>query len=180
VPRRVHSPAARAGADAGPFDADAFETSQLLLELIHVAYATRGADSAAVAEGAVGPAPAEPPSTHAIRAAIHVYQHGERTIGELASGLGISYGWASRVVTGLEAAGLVARRIDPGDRRVVRVSLTPQAVEMVESAYRWRGDAVERALAALDEDGRRAVITFLRRVTHELATAAQERRPLAG
>jgi DNA-binding MarR family transcriptional regulator len=178
--RRVQSAAVRAGPDPGPFDADTFETSQLLLELIHVAYATRGADSTAAVERDLGAAPAEAPSTHAIRAAIHVYQHGERTIGELATGLGISYGWASRVVTGLETSGLVARRTDPGDRRVVHVSLTPRAVEMVESAYRWRGDAVERALAALDEDGRRAVIHFLRRVTHELATAAQERRPLAG
>jgi len=179
MPRRVHSPAARAGADAGPFEADAFEASRLLLELIHVAYATRGVDATAAARWDMGP-DAAPPSTHAIRAAIHVHQHGERTIGELASGLGISYGWASRVVSGLETAGLAARRVDPDDHRVVRVSLTPAASDMVESAYRWRGDAVERALTALDEDGRRAVITFLRRVTHELATAARERRPLAG
>jgi DNA-binding MarR family transcriptional regulator len=180
MPPRVHSPSSRAGARSGPFAADTFETSQLLLELIHVAYATRGADSTAAVESPAGPVAGEPPSTHAIRAAIHVYQHGERTIGELAAGLGISYGWASRVVSGLEASGLVARRPDPDDRRVVRVSLTPPAIEMVEDAYRWRGDAVERALASLDEDGRRAVISFLRRVTHELAAAAQERRPLAG
>jgi DNA-binding MarR family transcriptional regulator len=189
MPKRVQSRATR-GAEPvpAPLSADAFETSHLLLELIHVSYATRGTDAAEiVGQGASGPADVHvagsgprAPTTHAIRAAIHVYQHGQRSIGELASGLGISYGWASRVVTELEDAGLVARRPDADDRRVVRVSLTPEAIEMVESAYRWRGDAVERALTALDEDGRRAVRTFLRRITEELAAAAQERRPLAG
>ncbi len=162
----------------GPLSSDTFDTSRLLLELIHVAYTTRDSDAGVAPRGR--PGAARTPSTHAVRAAIHVYQHGERTIGELASGLGISYGWASRVVSELAAEGLVSRRMDPDDRRVVRVSLTPGADQMVENDYRWRGDAVERALATLDQDGRRAVRTFLRRVTHELGAGAPEGRPKAG
>lgn len=179
MPGDVHSDAA-AVQGAGGLSDDAFEASQLLVELLHVTYASRAIDASAAGGGTAGHPSADAPPTHAIRAAIHVYQHGVRTVGELATGLGISYGWASRVVTELEQAGLVSREPDPSDRRIVRVSLTPRAVEMVESAYRWRGDAVERALSVLDEDGRRTVLAFLRRVTGELAAAAQERRPSAG
>ncbi len=180
---------------AGPTDRpalsdDAFEASRLLLELVHVAYATRSAEAQTAASA---PRPAasgslvvdsgetveasarHAPSTHAIRAAIHVYQHGGRTIGELADGLGISYGWASRVVSELEASGMLERRIDPTDRRVVHVSLTPAAAEMVERTYRWRGEAVDRALEGLDAGERAAVRMFLRRVTEELASARERR-----
>ena len=164
---------------------EAFEVSQLLLELVHIAYATRAAEaasaSATTAAGPATPAAARPaPSTHAIRAAIHVYQHGERTIGELAEGLGISYGWASRIVADLEATGMLERRVDPADRRIVHVRLTREATAMVENTYRWRGEAVERALAGLDPDARRLVADFLRRVTEELAGAGRGRRPEAG
>ena len=167
-------------APAPPLSADAFEISRQLIELIHVAYATRSADTAP-AQRSTRSGPADvlrAPSDHAVRAAIYVYQHGDRTVGELAQGLGISYGWASRVVSELEETGHVVRQPDPGDRRVVHVSLTPAAADMVERAYRWRGDAVERALARLDDDGRRTVTTFLRDVTRELADAGRER--LAG
>ncbi len=153
-----------------PLSDDAFETSQLLLELIHVSYATRAAEARTAASGGRS-ARRSTPSTHAIRAAIHVYQHGERTIGELATGLAISYGWASRVVSELEAEGMLDRRVDPSDRRVVRVSLTDEAMDMVERTYRWRGEAVERALAGLDADERRTVMDFLRRVSVELGDA---------
>jgi DNA-binding MarR family transcriptional regulator len=184
MPKPVNPPAARAttgSAGIGPagLAADTFETSRLLLELVHVAHAMRAADVPPAGQGAPGHRPAAP-SPHAVRAAIHVYQHGDRTIGELASGLGVSYGWASRIVSELEATAMLRREPDARDRRVTRVSLTPAATEMVERAYRWRGEAVERALEDLDDAGRRAVVTFLRHVTRELAAAAEKRRSLAG
>jgi DNA-binding MarR family transcriptional regulator len=193
VTRPVHSPGGPgsrhtsrrgAGRDLPALSDDAFEASRLLLELVHVAYATRAAEAETAAAAraprgtgvsAAGRVLRSAPSTHAIRAAIHVYQHGERTIGELAEGLGISYGWASRVVSELEATGMVERRVDPVDRRVVHVSLTSDAAEMVERTYRWRGEAVDQALAGLDAHDREVVRTFLRRVTEELARAGQER-----
>src|SRR5512146_293994 len=153
------------GRSAPPLSDDAFEASRLLLELIHVTYAARGSSPTDPYPADADPAHTRAaPSTHAIRAAIHVYQHGERTVGELAAGLGISYGWASRVISELEDAGMVVRHTSDTDRRVVRVTLTPEAIAMVENAYRWRGEAVDRALAPLDADGRRAVTAFLRRV----------------
>jgi DNA-binding MarR family transcriptional regulator len=160
---------------------EAVETSRLLVEFLHAAYATRRLDAAdtddspAVADPVLGAQStavhrATPPggSVHAVRAAIHVYQHGERTVGQLASGLGISYGWASRIVEELEAHGYVIREQDAVDRRIVRVRLNPDALEEVERAYRWRGRAVEEALATLAEPERGAVRAFLRRLTELL------------
>jgi DNA-binding MarR family transcriptional regulator len=114
-------------------------------------------------------------SSHAVRAAIHVHQHGERTIGELAAGLGISYGWASRVVDELEAANYVIRERDPYDHRIVRIRLDPAAIEAVEHAYRWREHDVREALEPLSDDARDAVRVFLRSVTDRLRSGRDER-----
>jgi DNA-binding MarR family transcriptional regulator len=157
----------------------ALETSRLLVEFLHAAYATRKLDAegeggAPIAGGGDGDregAHAKTSgdvSTHAVRAAMHVHQHGERTVGQLASGMGISYGWASRVVDELEAAGYLIRERDSADRRIVRVRLNPAMRAEVERAYRWRGRAVEEALEPLGETEREAVRLFLRRVTELL------------
>lgn len=162
---------------------EALETSKLLVEFLHATYATRrrrfdeDGDDAGGAHGGTGVrreggAPGADSgsgrpemSPHAIRAAIHIYRHGERTVGQLASGLGISYGWASRVVDELEAAHYLVRERDTADRRVVRVRLDKTALEEVERAYAWHGEAVSDALGPLTESERAAVRLFLRRVT---------------
>jgi DNA-binding MarR family transcriptional regulator len=106
-----------------------------------------------------------------IRAAIHIHANGPQTISQLATGIGVSQGWASRIVDELERAGYVERQRDPADRRVVRVSLVPAAVERVERAYRWRGDAVESALEGMSATERAAVAEFLRRFVKAARTA---------
>jgi len=105
---------------------------------------------------------------HAVRAAIYLYQHGEQPVGALARGLGVSMGWASRVVEELEAAGLVGRRRDPADRRIAWIRLTDDSRARVEAEYRWRGDAVERALATYSPEERRIINGFIRSLTDEL------------
>jgi DNA-binding MarR family transcriptional regulator len=122
-------------------------------------------------------------SQPAIRAAIELHQRGELTMGQLAEGMGISKGWASRVVEELETAAIVERAGDPADRRVVRVRLAASAREAVGVAYRWRMEPIERALAGLDPVQRRAVRTFLARLIDELTAAdaagepAPDRKP---
>jgi DNA-binding MarR family transcriptional regulator len=156
----------------GQLSEAALETSRLVLEFLHAAYATRqfdvnGAHSAGSGEQPSGTHDSASTgiSAHTVRAAVHVYQHGDRTVGQLASGLGISYGWASRVVEELEATGYAIRERDVDDRRVVRVRLNPLRIQVVERALEWRGRVVEEALAPLDESEREAVCVFLRRVT---------------
>jgi len=160
---------------------EALETSRLLVVLLHAAYAIRrtddeeAGDAARNGTGASGPA-SPVLSSHAARAAIHIYQYRERTVGQLASGLGISYGWASRVVEELEAADYVIRERDSDDRRVVRLRLNPAKLKDVERAFEWHGRAVEDALDPLSESEREAVRAFLRRLT-ELLRRDQGERP---
>ena len=157
------------------------ETSRLLVEFLHAAYATRRLDAEARSgEPTNGRAKTHgiqsvALSAHAVRAAIHVYQHGERTVGQLAAGLGISYGWASRVVEELEAAGYATRERDANDRRVVRVRLDPARVGEVEQAYHWRSESVGAALEPLADSDRAAVRAFLRRLTEILRAGEFER-----
>ena len=169
---------------------EALEISRLLLEVLQVGHGGRRTGSeppateaahvaalAAAAKAGGGPTsgapgtPDSPIASHVIRAAIHIYAHGPRTITELAAGLGISQGWASRVVDEMEKAGYVERERDGTDRRVVRVRLSPKAVERVEMVYSWRGDAVEAALDGMSGVERGAVTEFLRRFV-EAARAA--------
>jgi DNA-binding MarR family transcriptional regulator len=111
---------------------------------------------------------ATPLTPHAVRAAVHLYEHGRLTIGQLAANLDVSDGWASRVVNELVTSGMAVREQDPVDRRVVHVSMAPDARTHVESAYRWRSEAIERALRAFDPGERALVVEFLRRTVHEL------------
>lgn len=163
-----------------PLGRDAVEISKLLVEVLQVGHVGRrsGADAgptgdtgemhaATPAAGVPGGRPG-PLSSHVIRAAIHIYGNGPQTIGQLATGLGVSQGWASRVVDEMERAGYVVRERDPDDRRVVRVSLAPAAVARVEKAYRWRGDAVEAALEGMTPHERDVVARFLRRFVDEV------------
>ena len=161
---RVTAPTGAGAAPDGPatpLSDDALEISKLLVEVLQVGYpgrrggASSDPDAPQVERGAV--------TSQLIRAAIHIYGQGPQTIGQLADGLGISQGWASRVVDEMERTGYLVRERDPQDRRVVRVRLAPEAIERVERAYRWRGDAVEEALAGLSDGERAAIRSFLAR-----------------
>ena len=173
LPDMAHLPLGRA----------AVEISKLLVEVLQVGHVGRrgGPDAGTTADAEAGsveavagniPGHAGPISAHVIRAAIHIYGNGPQTIGQLASGLSVSQGWASRLVDEMERAGYVARERDPGDRRVVRVSLVPAAVERVEKAYRWRGDAVEAALEGMSPKDRAVIAAFLRRFVDEVKASA--------
>jgi DNA-binding MarR family transcriptional regulator len=54
----------------------------------------------------------------------------------------------------LVASGLVDRQDDPDDRRQLRLTLTGDGTELVDSVMRHRRAAVRRAMAEMPEDGR--------------------------
>src|SRR5579871_1408338 len=49
-------------------------------------------------------------------------------VGDLAEGLNISFGWASRIADELTGLGLIERACDEDDRRVVHLRLTEKAI----------------------------------------------------
>lgn len=75
----------------------------------------------------------------------HVVQ-GPRSIGELASRMGVTQQAASKAVAELEGLGYLERRPDPGDARIRRVGLSPRGAEAVELARAVRAD-IEAELA---------------------------------
>jgi DNA-binding MarR family transcriptional regulator len=162
---------------------DTRRIARLVVDLLHSASATRREDSSVSADdagetggrtSAHGKGDGRPPvSPQAVRAAVLVYEMQVATVGGIATGLGISAGWASRLVEELEERGYVVRERDLADRRVVRIQLSPDAVDEVSRVYHWRDEAVERALAGIDADGRAAVGRFL-------AALVEELRPEAG
>lgn len=101
---------------------------------------------------------------------------GAMTMGALASMLRVRPPTASKTVSRLAAIGLVERKVEPGDARVVRVGLTTQGVEKAR-AIELVWDAVERELVAgLDQKERKRLRKLLRKIARNLAatTGADE------
>jgi DNA-binding MarR family transcriptional regulator len=67
-----------------------------------------------------------------VAALVSVERHGPLTLGRLAEIERVTPPSITRVVAALEAAGLVSREADPGDRRVARVSITAQGSELLQ------------------------------------------------
>ncbi len=79
-------------------------------------------------------------------------QHGELTLGELASIERIAPPSMTRIAARLEANGLLERRSDSADRRVARVAISPAGEDLLRQ-NRARGDAfVTSRLAALSAE----------------------------
>ena len=109
-----------------------------------------------------------------VRALLYLAQHGGRalTVGELAEGVGVSLGWASRVADELVAAGLLERVRDDRDRRVVQLRLTPRATLISSRLWSDREEAIVAALSEVFPEERQVIARFLRRLTAELETHA--------
>lgn len=79
---------------------------------------------------------------------------GPLTLGELSAAEAVRPPTMTRVVACLEEAGLVSRTVDPADRRVAHVAVTPKGDRWLER-NRGRKDAfLASRLAALDPDDR--------------------------
>lgn len=81
---------------------------------------------------------------------------GPLTLGDLAAREQVAPPTITRAVTGLEAEGLVVRRIDQDDRRVARVEVTPAGRKLLERARTRKNAWLARRLRALpSEDAER-------------------------
>jgi MarR family 2-MHQ and catechol resistance regulon transcriptional repressor len=78
--------------------------------------------------------------------------------------LGWSKANATEVTANLQERGLVRRRRDPGDRRLVVVDLTFGGRELVERLFPEHSDRVTRAFGALDETEKRSLAELCRKL----------------
>lgn len=85
----------------------------------------------------------------------------------------LSQSRVSRVVSGLEAEGLVRRETDPNDSRAVTVALTPQGMATFEAArHRHHRDLEEHFFSILNDIEIRQLAT----ITTKLLAVEQNRR----
>jgi len=84
---------------------------------------------------------------------------GPITLTDLAAAEQVRPPTMTRVVAALEADGLVAREVDPADRRITRVRATARGARVLEEGRLRRVEALARELAAL---GARDVATLER------------------
>jgi DNA-binding MarR family transcriptional regulator len=82
---------------------------------------------------------------------------GSPTLGELAVRESVQPPTLTRIVTALEARGLVSRFVDPVDRRVARVAVTPAGEAVLEERRSLRDAYLARRLSALGPDQREAL-----------------------
>jgi len=71
---------------------------------------------------------------------------------------------ATEVTATLQERGLVRRRRDPSDRRLVGVDLTYSGRELVERLFPEHSDRVTRAFGALDEGEKRSLAELCRKL----------------
>ena len=88
-------------------------------------------------------------------------------IGELAGRLEIVPRSATTMVDGLESAGLVARRMDPSDRRSVLVTCTAQGKGLIARLDQERRSGAEALFAPLSVEQKEELLRLLALLTGE-------------
>jgi DNA-binding MarR family transcriptional regulator len=96
---------------------------------------------------------------------------GSPTLGELAAAEQVQPPTATRLVTTLESAGLVARETDGDDRRVVRVRITAEGRRNLQRIRTLKNAYLTRRLAALDPAERAQTEGLTQLLEHLVADA---------
>jgi DNA-binding MarR family transcriptional regulator len=94
------------------------------------------------------------------------------TPGELAERLHLSTPTVVKSAKRMEASGLVARRRDDADRRLVRLYLTKRGRSVRTDIEAARDELERRATAALSDTERRHLVSSLRKIIVAISDAA--------
>jgi len=102
---------------------------------------------------------------------------GPQTAGRLGELAGLSAASLSRLVDRLERRGLVSRRRDKEDRRIVLVHLEPAGERLLGEAKVFRGSDLHRAVEAMSSEERRRLTAVLTRLVDLTRDIALQRDP---
>jgi DNA-binding MarR family transcriptional regulator len=94
------------------------------------------------------------------------------TLGQLATGMGVTVSTASRLVDRLVTAGLVDRRPSPRSRRELALTVTPHGQETLDRYDDLRLDGMRRLLQRLPGDRRPEAVGLLAELTAADAVVA--------
>jgi DNA-binding MarR family transcriptional regulator len=90
-----------------------------------------------------------------------IASHGPLTLGALADHERVAPPSITKVVSKLEADGLVIRTPDPADRRVCRVAISPDGTDLLEESRRRKTAWLAARISELDADGQRRLADAL-------------------
>ncbi len=102
---------------------------------------------------------------------LRALRDGPQTLGRLGQSIGLSPTSVTRVVDRLERRGLVSRRRESDDRRLVCLHLEPAGERLMGAIRIIRGSDIHLAVEAMTSQERRQLTASLRRLV-ELARAA--------
>lgn len=97
-----------------------------------------------------------------LRVLVILASRGPSSLNEVARSLGIHPSNATRACGKLADAGLISRREDPADRRLLHLSLTPAGERLLERVMDDRRRRIEELLAGVPSASRSQLATGLR------------------
>jgi MarR family 2-MHQ and catechol resistance regulon transcriptional repressor len=100
-----------------------------------------------------------------------LYHKGPLLLGEVQRKILVTSGGVTYLVDRLAARGLVERRRCPTDRRAAYAALTPEGEALIRDIFPAHAEAVDRALAGLDEAQKQQAIDLLRALGRHAAEA---------
>jgi DNA-binding MarR family transcriptional regulator len=100
---------------------------------------------------------------------LHKHGPGEMTPAELADKTCVTRATISGLLDGLEKDGLVERRPDPEDRRLIRLFLTPAGNQLLQKARPTYCEWFANVIAPLTEDERKQLVNILQKLQQRLA-----------
>lgn len=109
-------------------------------------------------------------SPSAISALASIRRLGAPTLGEVADAEGVSRPSLTAQAAALEAQGLIAREIDPQDRRLVKVRLTSRGARVLQASRTRRNAYLARQLRSLAPEELETLaraVTILERLLEE-------------
>lgn len=163
--RRARNPPERTGSSSPAPPAGTAE-----LEELTDAFVTSARALVALAVRSINAAPVEI-TLMQHRVLVLLASEGAQSVSVLSEQLGVNASNASRVCDRLQRLGLVSRRRSTTDARSVKVTLTPDGMELVQEVNRYRRQEIRSILGALPAEAGRGAVEALRRFNE----AAHER-----
>jgi DNA-binding MarR family transcriptional regulator len=90
---------------------------------------------------------------------------GPQSLADLAEAADVTPPTATRMCDRLIKKGLVTRRHDRGDRRLIRLTLTTKGYELVEAVTKRRRAEIANLLQAIPSEQQSALVDSLQRLT---------------
>jgi DNA-binding MarR family transcriptional regulator len=100
-------------------------------------------------------------NTPQLRVLVLIHAHGPQNLGGVAAELGVHASNATRICDRLVAADLLQRREDPADRRYIRLELTKEGKELVDTVLQHRRQAIAEVVSRMPAGRRPALAAAL-------------------